>query len=77
MSNHDRNSVPVERKLREARPWITAIPPIFLIALAFVVVSLYARAPSELASARIAPAPEPARDADKARLHSTRPSQKP
>ena len=77
MSNHDRHFGLLEKRLREARPWVTVLPPVVLIALAFVFVSVYTRAPSELASARIAPAPEPAKAAHKAQLHSTRPSQKP
>jgi hypothetical protein len=77
MSNDDGQFVPLERKLREARRWITVVPPSVLIALAFVVVSLYTRAPSEMASARIAPAPAPERGVDKAQPQLARPSQKP
>jgi hypothetical protein len=73
MSNHDRHFVLLEKKLREARPWVTVLPPVVLIAVAFIIVSVYTRAPSELASARI----EPAKGAHKTQLHSTRPSQKP
>jgi hypothetical protein len=77
MSNHDRHFVVLEKKLREARPWVTVLPPVVLIALAFVIVSVDTRAPSELATARIEPAPEPPQGAHKTQLHSTRLSQKP
>ena len=55
-NNHD--YVPLERKLREARPVATVILPIALIVLAFVAVIFHTREPAPIASARTAPPPE-------------------
>lgn len=50
--------VPIERKLREARPVVTVVLPIALIVLAIAAVSLHTRESPTAASAQTAPAPE-------------------
>ena len=52
--------VPIERKLREARPVVTVVLPIALIALAIAAVSFHTPESPTAASAQTAPAPEPA-----------------
>ena len=50
--------VPIERRLREARPVVTVVLPIALIVLAIAAVSFHTREPPTATSAQTAPAPE-------------------